>query len=218
MGRTSRGTTGTDAGQDASHCRLKAEATRVTRGVLIILVASAFRRKDATGARRPPGRRKPRRHIQSAVGRMFGFPPSARSFRTAAGTIGTTPSETRHRSSALPGTARHLAGRRAHTRSPQPARSHSPGRPCSRGEPPIRTENIHLVLLILYSVGVVAFGVWTSRFVPQSRDFFVGGRSLGPGLICSTRVGGLFRSGILAMRSTRGLAFSFWHSWHFWQL
>ncbi len=46
--------------------------------------------------------------------------------------------------------------------------------------------NIHLVLLIVYSVGVVALGVWTSRLVRQSSDFFVGGRSLGPGLIFAT--------------------------------
>lgn len=43
--------------------------------------------------------------------------------------------------------------------------------------------NVHLLLLIVYSVGVVALGLWTARFVRQSSDFFVGGRSLGPGLI-----------------------------------
>lgn len=43
--------------------------------------------------------------------------------------------------------------------------------------------NIHLVLLIVYSIGVVGFGLWTARFVRHSSDFFVAGRSLGPGLI-----------------------------------
>lgn len=43
--------------------------------------------------------------------------------------------------------------------------------------------NIHLALLIGYSIGIVALGVWTSRFVRHSADFFVGGRSLGPGLL-----------------------------------
>jgi SSS family solute:Na+ symporter len=43
--------------------------------------------------------------------------------------------------------------------------------------------NIHLLLLIVYSVGVVALGLWTARFVRRSSDFFVGGRSLGPGLL-----------------------------------
>jgi SSS family solute:Na+ symporter len=43
--------------------------------------------------------------------------------------------------------------------------------------------NIHLALLIIYSIGVIAFGIWTSRFVRGSSDFFVAGRSLGPGLV-----------------------------------
>src|SRR5688500_18356816 len=43
--------------------------------------------------------------------------------------------------------------------------------------------NIHLLLLIVCSVGVVALGLWTARLVRKSSDFFVGGRSLGPGLI-----------------------------------
>jgi SSS family solute:Na+ symporter len=46
--------------------------------------------------------------------------------------------------------------------------------------------NIHLVLLVTYSVGIVAFGLWTARFIRQSADFFVAGRSLGPGLILSS--------------------------------
>ena len=43
--------------------------------------------------------------------------------------------------------------------------------------------NAALVLLIVYSAGVVALGLWTARFVRRSSDFFVGGRSLAPGLI-----------------------------------
>jgi SSS family solute:Na+ symporter len=46
--------------------------------------------------------------------------------------------------------------------------------------------NVHLVLLIAYSVGIVAFGLWTARFVRQSSDFFVAGRSLGPGFILAS--------------------------------
>jgi SSS family solute:Na+ symporter len=46
--------------------------------------------------------------------------------------------------------------------------------------------NIHLTLLIVYSIGVVAFGLWTARFIRGSSDFFVAGRSLGPGLIASS--------------------------------
>lgn len=46
--------------------------------------------------------------------------------------------------------------------------------------------NIHLLLLTVYSVGVVALGLWLARLVRGSRDFFVGGRTLGPGLMLST--------------------------------
>jgi solute:Na+ symporter, SSS family len=43
--------------------------------------------------------------------------------------------------------------------------------------------NLHLALLVVYSVGVIALGLWAARFVRRSSDFFVGGRTLGPGLI-----------------------------------
>jgi SSS family solute:Na+ symporter len=43
--------------------------------------------------------------------------------------------------------------------------------------------NLHLVLLIAYSAGIVGFGLWTARLVRGSGDFFVAGRSLGPGLL-----------------------------------
>ena len=42
---------------------------------------------------------------------------------------------------------------------------------------------VHLLLLVVYSVGVIALGLWAARFVRQSSDFFVAGRTLGPGLI-----------------------------------
>ena len=43
--------------------------------------------------------------------------------------------------------------------------------------------NVHFFLLIAYAIGIVGFGLWTARFVRRSADFFVAGRSLGPGLI-----------------------------------
>jgi solute:Na+ symporter, SSS family len=46
--------------------------------------------------------------------------------------------------------------------------------------------NVHLILLIAYSIAVVAFGLWTARFIRHSADFFVAGRSLGPGLILAS--------------------------------
>lgn len=46
--------------------------------------------------------------------------------------------------------------------------------------------NLALVLLLAYSVGLVALGVWIGRRVETSSDFFVAGRSLGPGLLFAT--------------------------------
>jgi solute:Na+ symporter, SSS family len=46
--------------------------------------------------------------------------------------------------------------------------------------------NIHLLLLIVYSVGLIGLGLWIGRRVTGTGDFFVAGRSLGPGLIFAT--------------------------------
>ncbi len=46
--------------------------------------------------------------------------------------------------------------------------------------------NLHLVVLIAYSVVLIAFGLWIGRLVRGSADFFVAGRSLGPGLLFAT--------------------------------
>src|SRR6266550_9322226 len=48
--------------------------------------------------------------------------------------------------------------------------------------------NLQLTLLIVYSMGVIALGLWTSRLIRGSSDFFVAGRSLGPGLIFVTMI------------------------------
>jgi len=48
--------------------------------------------------------------------------------------------------------------------------------------------NLQLALLILYSVGVIALGLWTSRLIRGSGDFFVAGRRFGPGLIFVTLI------------------------------
>ncbi len=96
--------------------------------------------------------------------------------------------------------------------------------------------NIHLGLLIVYSVGIVAFGLWTARFVRHSSDFFVAGRSLGPGLILASMlaanigagstvgVAGLaYRDGISAWwwsgaAGLASLALAFWVGPRLWQL
>ncbi len=46
--------------------------------------------------------------------------------------------------------------------------------------------NTSLVLLLLYSVALMALGLWIGRRVRGARDFFVAGRALGPGLLFST--------------------------------
>ena len=46
--------------------------------------------------------------------------------------------------------------------------------------------NLHLLLLIVYSAGLIGLGLWIGRKVTGTKDFFVAGRSLGPGLIFAT--------------------------------
>ncbi|HZR24640.1 MAG TPA: sodium:solute symporter family protein [Vicinamibacterales bacterium] len=46
--------------------------------------------------------------------------------------------------------------------------------------------NLHLAVLSVYSLGLMALGLWIGRRVRGASDFFVAGRRLGPGLIFST--------------------------------
>jgi SSS family solute:Na+ symporter len=46
--------------------------------------------------------------------------------------------------------------------------------------------NFHLLLLIVYSLLLIAAGLWIARFVRGSGDFFVAGRALSAPLIFST--------------------------------
>jgi SSS family solute:Na+ symporter len=46
--------------------------------------------------------------------------------------------------------------------------------------------SLHLALLVVYSFGIVGLGIWTARLVRGSSEFFVAGRSLGPGLILAS--------------------------------
>src|SRR4029079_3329920 len=63
----------------------------------------------------------------------------------------------------------------------------------------------HLALIAAYSVAVVGFGLWTSRYIRSSSDFFVAGRSLGPGLILSSMLAA--NSGAGATVNAAGLAY-----------
>jgi len=66
--------------------------------------------------------------------------------------------------------------------------------------------NLHLAIVALYSVAIVGFGLWTSRLVRTSSQFFVAGRSLGPGLIFSSMLAANIGAGSLFGAS--GLAYS----------
>jgi SSS family solute:Na+ symporter len=46
--------------------------------------------------------------------------------------------------------------------------------------------NVHLALLLGYSALLIGLGLWLGRRVSGTKDFFVAGRRLGPGLIFST--------------------------------
>jgi SSS family solute:Na+ symporter len=63
----------------------------------------------------------------------------------------------------------------------------------------------HLALIAAYSLAVVAFGLWTSRYVRGSSDFFVAGRRLGPGLVFSSMLAANIGAG--ATVNAAGLAY-----------
>ena len=46
--------------------------------------------------------------------------------------------------------------------------------------------NLLTVLLLVYSLGLIGVGWWAGRAVRRTEDYFVAGRSLGPGLIFAT--------------------------------
>ena len=48
--------------------------------------------------------------------------------------------------------------------------------------------SLHLTLLVVYSIAIVALGLWTSRLIRGSGDFFVAGRRFGPGLIFTSMI------------------------------
>lgn len=64
---------------------------------------------------------------------------------------------------------------------------------------------LHLSLLIVYSVGVVGLGLWTTRLIRTGSDFFVAGRRLGPGLLCASMLAANIGAG--ATVGVAGLAY-----------
>jgi SSS family solute:Na+ symporter len=74
--------------------------------------------------------------------------------------------------------------------------------------------NSHLVWLLAYSAGLIGLGVWISRRIRTSNDFFVAGRSLGPGLLFSTmlaaNIGAGSTVGATGLGYRDGLAAGWW--------
>ena len=74
--------------------------------------------------------------------------------------------------------------------------------------------NLHLLLLIVYSVGVVALGIWASRFVRGSSEFFVGGRGMGPALLMSSmlaaNIGAASTVGVAGKAYQEGISAWWW--------
>ena len=65
--------------------------------------------------------------------------------------------------------------------------------------------NVHLVLVLAYSATVVGAGLWTSRLIRNSGDFFVAGRRLGPGLVFASMIAANIGAG--ATIGAAGLAY-----------
>jgi SSS family solute:Na+ symporter len=74
--------------------------------------------------------------------------------------------------------------------------------------------NVHLLLLAAYSVGVVGLGIWTARLVRGSSDFFVGGRTLGPGLLMASmlaaNIGAASTVGVAGKAYQEGISAWWW--------
>jgi SSS family solute:Na+ symporter len=72
----------------------------------------------------------------------------------------------------------------------------------------------YLTIIVVYSAAQIALGLWVSRRVRGSRDFFVAGRNLGPGLLFSTflaaNIGGGSTINATALGYRDGLASWWW--------
>ncbi len=75
-------------------------------------------------------------------------------------------------------------------------------------------QMVYLLIIVVYSVAQIALGVWVARRVRGSSDFFVAGRSLGPGLMFATflaaNIGGGSTIGATGLGYRDGLAAWWW--------
>jgi len=74
--------------------------------------------------------------------------------------------------------------------------------------------NLHLTILIVYSVALMALGLWIGRRVRGAADFFVAGRGLGAGLLFSTmlaaNIGAGSTVGATALGYANGISAWWW--------
>jgi len=74
--------------------------------------------------------------------------------------------------------------------------------------------NLQLAILIVYSLALMALGLWIGRRVRGAGDFFVAGRRLGPGLIFSTmlaaNIGAGSTVGATALGYANGVSAAWW--------
>src|SRR5262249_56846440 len=108
---------------------------------------------------------------------------------------------------------RRIARRRCHRAGDRARRRASAG----HSGLPRRTRpqvSLHLAVLSVYSLGLMALGLWIGRRVRGTSDFFVGGRELGPGLIFSTmlaaNIGAGSTVGATAIGYAGGIAAWWW--------
>jgi len=74
--------------------------------------------------------------------------------------------------------------------------------------------NLHLLILVVYSLGLMSIGLRIGKFTRGAGDFFVAGRQLGPGLIFSTmlaaNIGAGSTVGATSLGYSGGLAAWWW--------
>lgn len=71
----------------------------------------------------------------------------------------------------------------------------------------------YLVVIVVYSLAQIALGVWAARRVKGSGDFFVAGRSLGPGLLAATLLAANIGGGSTVGAAGRGFRDGFAAWW-----
>src|SRR5437868_11721928 len=62
----------------------------------------------------------------------------------------------------------------------------------------------YLVIIVVYSLAQIGLGVWVARRLKGSSDFYVAGRSLGPGLLAATMLAANIGGGSTVGAAARG--------------